>query len=252
MSTNTEYFVGQGRIYVAPRATNGAIVGGWTDLGDTSKCEVTIKQNFVDDYESQSGNRTIALHVPIQTDWTFTVDAKSFAKENLARAFYGTATAVTGSTVTGETVTAFGLNQIVPLRNPNVSSVVVTAGSTTLTAGTDYTVDAVGGTITLISAANLTGGAPYSLTVAYTFASYERMEANTQTITEYAFRFEGINMATKKKVIVNAHRVAVDLATTLSLIDTKVGLLTMAGMMLPDPSVAVAGDSQYMSIVKLV
>lgn len=252
MSTcNTEYFVGQGKIYVAPRASNGAINGGWTELGDTNKVEVTTKQNFLDEYESCSGNRSIVMHIPIQTDWSFTVDAKSFSKENLARAFYGTATAVVSSSITGEAVRAYGLNQIVPLKNPGVSAVTVHKGSTPLTVDTDYTLNAANGTITIISAANMGGSGPWDLTVDYTWAAYEKVEANTQTITEYAFRFEGINLATKKSVIANVHRVSLDMAATLSLIDTKSGQFTMSGMMLPDASSGV-GESQYLTIVKAV
>lgn len=252
MSTcNTEYFVGQGKMYVAPRASNGAINGGWTELGDTSKVEITTKQSFLDEYESCSGNRSIVMHIPIQTDWSFTVDAKSFSKENLARAFYGTASAVVGASVTGEAVTAYGLNQIVPLKNPNVSAVVVKKGVTTLTLATDYVVDAANGTITIVSATNMGGAAPWALTVDYTFGAYEKVAANTQTISEYAFRFEGINLATKKTVIANMHRVSLDMAQTLSLIDTKSGQFSMNGMMLPDGS-AGAGDSQYLTIVKAV
>lgn len=252
MSTcTTERFIGQGKVYVAPRSLNGAISGGWTELGDTERLEVNISQDFVDDYESCSGNRSIALHVPIQTDWEFAVDAKSFTKENLARAFYGTASAVAGSTVTDESVTGYALNQIIPLQNPGVSAVTVTVGVTTLTAGTDYTLDAKNGTITLISATNLGGAGPWTLTVDYTFGAYEKMAANTETIQEYAFRFEGINLATKKTVIAKIHRVALNMAETLSLIGTEVNTFTMGGMMLADPAGG-AGDSQYLTIVKEV
>lgn len=250
MSTcTTERFIGQGKVYVAPRASNGAINGGWTELGDTERLEINVSQDFVDDYESCSGNRSIALHVPIQTDWEFAVDAKSFTKENLARAFYGTASAVVSGSVTDEAVTGYALNQIIPLKNPGVSAVVVQKGVTTLTEGTDYTLDAKNGTITLISATNLGGAAPWALTVDYTYAAYDKVAANTQTVAEYAFRFEGINLATKKTVIASVHRVSLNMAETLSLIGTEVNKFTMSGMVLPD-SAAGVGDSQYLTITK--
>lgn len=252
MSTcNTEQFIGQGKVYVAPRASNGAINGGWTFLGDTPRLEVNVTQDFVDDYESCSGNRSLSLHVPIQTDWEMSLDTKSFSKENLARAFYGTATAVISGTKTAEAVIGYGLNQIMPLANPGVSAVVVKQGATTLTVTTDYVVDAANGTITLVSATNLVGPAPYTLAVDYTYAAYEKMDAATQTIAEYAFRFEGINLATKKAVIAKLHRVSLNMAETLSLIGTEVGLFTMSGGMLADPSAGV-GDSQYLTVVKAV
>lgn len=247
----TERFIGQGKVFVAPRASNGAINGGWTELGDTERLEINVSQDFVDDYESCSGNRSIALHVPISNDWEFAVDAKSFTKENLARAFYGSASAVVSGSVTDEAVTGYALNQIIPLKNPGVSAVVVQKGVTTLTEGTDYTIDAKNGTITLISATNLGGAAPWALTVDYTYAAYEKIETNTQTVAEYAFRFEGINLATKKSVIANIHRVSLNMAETLSLIGDDIQTFTMSGMVLAD-STAGAGDSQYLSITKQV
>lgn len=247
----TERFIGQGKVFVAPRASNGAINGGWTELGDTERLEINVSQDFVDDYESCSGNRSIALHVPIQTDWEFAVDAKSFTKENLARAFYGTASAVTSGTATNESVTGYALNQIIPLKHPGVSAVNLTKGVTPLVEGTDYTLDAVNGTFTLISATNLGGAAPWVIEADYTYAAYEKVESNTQTIAEYAFRFEGINLATKKAVIAKINRVSLNLAETLSLIGTEVNKFTMSGMVLPDSSAGV-GESQYMTIVKAV
>lgn len=252
MSTcNTEQFVGQGKVYVAPRASNGAINGGWTFLGDTPRLEVNVSQDFLDDYESCSGNRSLALHVPIQTNWEMSLDTKSFSKENLARAFYGTASAVTTGSEVNEAVTAFGLDQIVPLAHPGVSAVVVNKGATLLTVGTDYVVDPANGTITVISAANMGGAAPWNLEVDYSYAAYEKMEAGTSTIAEYAFRFEGINLATKKTVIAKLHRVSLNMAETLSLIGTDVGLFTITGGMLADATAGV-GESQYMTVVKSV
>lgn len=244
----TEYFSGQGKVFVAPRAKGGAINGGWVELGDTSKLEVTTKQNYQDIYESCSGNRSIVAHYVTQTDWSFSVDAMSFSKENLARAFYGTASAVAGSTVTGEAVTAYALNQMIPLKSPGVSAVTVKKGATTLVKDTDYTLNAVNGTITLISSANA-GTLPANLTVDYTFAGYDKVETNTVTAGEYAFRFEGINMTTGKAVIAEVHRVALDLAGTLSLISTSPSTFSMGGMVLADSS-AGAGESQYVTIKK--
>ena len=247
----TEYFAGQGKVFVAPRATAGSINGGWTELGDTDNLQITTSQNYEDIYESCSGTRSIVAHYVTQTDWAFQVDAMSFGKENLARAFYGTASAVTGASVTAEAVTGYALNQIIPLAHPGVSAVVVKDGATTLTAGTDYTLDAANGTITLISATNLTGPAPYSITADYTYAAYDKVETNTTTGGEYSFRFEGINMTTRKAVIVEVHRVALDLADTLSLISTTPNKFAMKGMVLADADAGV-GESQYVTIKKAV
>lgn len=245
---NTEYFAGQGKVYIAPRQKGGAINGAWVELGDTSRLEVSTSQQYQDIYESCSGNRSIVAHYVTQTDWAFAVDAMSFSKENLARAFYGTSGAVVGASVTNEAVTAYALNSVIPLKNPGVSSVVVTKGATTLTVGVDYTVDAANGTITIISSAN-TGTLPAALEVDYTFAGYDKVETNTVTGGEFAFRFEGINMTTGKTVIAEIHRVALDLAQTLSILSTSPATFTMGGMVLAD-STAGAGESQYVTIKK--
>lgn len=247
----TEYFAGQGKVYVAPRASAGSINGGWVELGDTDNLQITTAQTYEDIYESCSGTRSIVAHYVTQTDWAFQVDALSFSKENLARALYGTASAVTGSSVLAEAPKVYALNQIVPLAHPGVSAVTVKVGSTTLTKDTDYTLDAANGTITIISASNMGGAAPWTLDVGYTYAAYDKVETNTTVGGEYAFRFEGINMTTKKPVIVEIHRVALDLADALSLISTTPNRFVMSGMVLADPD-AGSGESAYVTIKKAV
>ena len=54
----TEYFAGQGKVYVASRAKGGAINGGWVELGDTEKLEVTTKQNYQDIVSCRNGKRS--------------------------------------------------------------------------------------------------------------------------------------------------------------------------------------------------
>lgn len=254
---NTERFIGQGIVYVAPRTSNGAISGAWKSLGDTEALAVSITQDFVDDYESCSGNRSIAAHIPIKTDWNFSVDAKSFSKENLARAFYGSSSTVSGASVTDEAVVAYEADAPVPLAYPGVSALTIesaTSAGVTLTVTTDYSVDASNGTVTFTSAgyAKLTevSGTGKKAYVTYTYSAHEEVQAATGTISEYAFRFEGINLATKKAVIVNLHRVALNMTEALSLIGIEVNKFKMSGMMLPDGTQP-SGDSQYMTIIKL-
>lgn len=244
----TEYFAGYGKVFVAPRAKGGAINGGWTELGDTENLQVNTSQTWQEVRESCSGTRSVAARYITESNWEFTVDAKSFSKENLARAFYGTSSAVTGGTVNDEAVKAYALNQIIPLKNPGVSAVTVSKGVTPLVPDQDYKVDAANGTITIISATNV-GTFPVDLTVDYTFASYDKVETGTETFGEYAFRFEGTNATTGKTVIAEVHRVALDMAAALSLISIEPATFTMAGMVMPD-STAGVGESQYVTIKK--
>lgn len=263
----TERFIGQGKVYVAPRANNGAINGGWQELGDTELLEVRVSEDFVDDYESCSGNRSIALHVPIKTDWEFSVEAKSFSKENLARAFRGTTASVgsAGNSVVAKDVLSYGPGQIIPLGHLNIkrdilsgnTTLVVKAngGGTTIDASA-YTLDEANGTITFKEAHGVVGGVgtagtPVTFEVSYDYENEDTVHAGTTTIAEYAFRFEGINLATKKAVVVNMHRVSLNLTEVISWIGTEVNRFPMKGMLLPDTTAA-SGESQYMTIQKAV
>lgn len=245
---NTEYFIGNGKVFVAPRATAGAINGVWSELGDTERLAVEISQSFTDIYESCSGNNNIAAHVVTQTDWNFTVDALSFSKANLARALYGTASAVTGASVTGEavgTVTAAG--DVLFLKHPGVTSVVLTDNAYTLVLNTDYTLDAASGQITILTVANMS--APFEIVAAYTHATYDKVAGSTGTMSEYAFKFVGLNKVTGKQVVVDMHRVALNLTDVLEFIGNDKQVFSLGGMMLPDAN-GFVGDSQYVTIKK--
>lgn len=247
---NTEYFIGNGKVFIAPRTAAGAISGAYAELGDCEKLMVETSQNFTDIYESCSGSNSIAAHVVTQTDWKFSVDALSFSKANLARALNGTPSAVTGTTVTGEALAPVNAaGDILFTRHPNVSSVVVKQGATTLVLGTAYTLDAASGQITILTTVGLTGGAPYSLTVDYTYATYDKVASNTTTNQEYAFKFIGVNKVTGKQVVVEVHRVALNLAKTVEFLGNNKQVFTLDGMCLPDANGAV-GDSQFVTIRK--
>jgi len=246
-SCNTEYFVGNGVVYVKPY---GSTTEGWTQVGDTQRFAIEISQDFIDIYESCTGNRNIAAHVVNQTDWNFVVETLSFSKANLARALYGTPSAVVGGTVTGEDAVFGAVGDAYFTKHPGISAVVVKQASTTLTLNTDYTVDAGTGVITLISAANLTGSAPYTLDVDYTYAGYDKVAGGTQIMKDYSFKLAGINKVTGKNVVVTIPRVALNMSEATEFLGTDTAVFSMGGMVLPDGSAAV-GDSQYVTIQKV-
>lgn len=140
---DTTYFMGQGKCYLAPRVTNGAIKGPYTYVGDSSILQLTANQKFDDVEESTSGNRYVAAHIPIGLSYNAKMTNEQWSAANLARATYGSNPGLMAAgTVTAELVQAWaGVgdngaqgNAIVPLANPGVSSVVAILGgaSTTL------------------------------------------------------------------------------------------------------------------------
>ena len=252
MSTSLEQlFVGQGKVYLAPRTSTGQ-TGGFIAVGDADSLAVNISQTFVDHMESMSGNRNTVIHVPVGTVWKMQLNIQNWSAENIAKAFYGNSSAaVVAGSVTGETITAFN-GSMTPLAKPGVSAVVVKKGVTTLVLDTDYTVDAVNGTITILpGSTQVPAGSGISLTVDYSHSGYtSKVDAAMYTAPEYAIRFEGKNVADSgNAVIVDLHRCVLDMSTTLPLLSTTVATLTMGGMLIKDETQP-TGGSQFMTIVK--
>lgn len=245
-----KYFaVPQGKVYIASRDSTG-VTSGFSYIGDCDGFNISTSQTFVDIYESNTGNRGIVAHIPSQTDWAADVSILNIDGNNLARAFYGDTTTIASGTVTGEAIVGYN-GQMSPLKYPGVSSVVVKKGGTALTLGTDYTVDAVNGTITILAGSTqVPAGAGVALTVDYSQSGVaSRIRSFTQGIKDYTLRFEGKSKFDDLVQIGVIHRISLDMAATLSLIGTGVNKLAIKGKVLPDPTQA-AGESQYFTYVQ--
>lgn len=242
--------VNQGKVYIAPRNAAGQ-TGGFVWLGDCDQFIIKQSQTFVDFYESYSGSRVRTVHVPSQSTMEFQVDIRNINGDNVARAFYGSSASGAGASVTGEAIVAYS-GQMTPLKYPGVSAVVVKKGATTLVAGTDYTLDAVNGTLTFLAGStNVTGTSGTALTVDYTYAAYSsRVKAQTDTIKDYTLRFEGKSQYDGLAQIGVIHRANMSLAAQLDLISANTAVLSVTGAVLPAPEQA-AGESQYFTYVQV-
>lgn len=242
--------VNQGKVYIAPRNSTGQ-TGGFVWMGDCDQFIIKQNQTFVDFYESYSGNRVRTVHVPSQFTMEFQVDIRNIDVTNLTRAFYGSSSTGTGATVTGEAIVAYA-KSMTPLKYPGVSSVVVKSGATTLVAGTDYTLDAVNGTLTFLPGSTIvTGTSGVPLTVDYTYATFSgRVQALTDNIKDWVLRFEGKSAYDGLAQIGVIHRANMSLAAQLDLISAQTGVLSVTGAVLPDPTVGV-GESQYFTYTQV-
>lgn len=248
----TRYFAApQGNVFIAERNASGQ-TGGFVAVGDTDGFNLTTSQQFLDIYESQSGNRGVVAHTPIQSDYAVDLSVLNIDGDNLARAFYGASATVAGASVVGESITCYN-GQMTPLKYPGVSAVSVTktSGSTPLVAGTDYTLDAENGTITILSTSTVVpAGAGVACTVNYTHTGVAtRLKGFTGGLKDYTIRVEVKSKFDDKVQIFTLHRVALDLASTLSLISTGVNKLALKGKLLPAAEQA-AGESQYFTAVQ--
>lgn len=247
-----KYFAGvQGKIFVAPRDSSG-VTGGFEYIGDTSGVSITGDQSFLDFNESNSGTMARVVHVPTATNLGFSMEMRNIDGKNLARAFYGSEASSAGASVVAEPINAFA-GKMVPLKFPGVSSVVVTktSGSTILVAGTDYTVDAVNGTLTFLAGSTaVTGSSAVPCTVSYTYAAYStKMEALTSTIKDYKIRCELKDLVSGKAIIVEMHRANMNLAAELALISTDVGSLKVEGSLLPADEIS--SGSKYFTVLEV-
>lgn len=241
--------VNQGKVYIAPRNAAGQ-TGGFVWMGDCDQFIIKQTQTFVDFYESYSGNRVRTVHVPSQSTMEFQVDVRNIDGANLARAFYGASASGVGASVTAEPVVAYN-GQMTPLKYPGVTSVVVKKSATTLVLGTDYSLDAVNGTITILAGSTQVPAGPgVALTVDYTYAAYSaRMKAQTSTIQDYTLRFEGKSQYDGLTQTGMIHRANFSLAAQLDLISANTAVLSITGAVLPASEQA-AGESQYFTYLQ--
>ena len=245
-----KYFaVPQGKVYIASRNATG-LTSGFTHIGDCDGFTVSASQQYLDIYESMSGNRGIVAHIPTQSDYSVEVSILNIDGANLARAFYGETSAVAASTVSGEAIVAYA-GQMAPLKYPGISAVAVKKGATPLVAGTDYVVDAENGTLTFLQGSTqVTGEQGTALTVDYSHSGVaSRNKLFTQGLKDFCLRFEGKSKFDDLVQIGMVHRVALNMAQTLSLIGTGVNTLVVGGKLLPATEQA-AGESQYFTYVQ--
>lgn len=124
------------------------------------------------------------------------------------------------------------------------TAVLTCMGRVTLTAGTDY--EATGSGIRILSTAQATNGQPLSIN--YTSAALDVVEALTATAKEYEVIFEGLNEARSgKAVTVRVYRSKLGAAQNIGLIGEDFGALEVTGKLLKDTS-KTGGVSQYFKV----
>lgn len=239
--TDTVYYpyLGSGKIY----ARVAGAAAGLMELGNASKLEIAAKEDKqkVKDF-SKMGGGTYAS-VSRVSEATLQMTLNDLNKTNVARAVFGTESAVVGASVVDEVVTAYK-GSIVPLAHPNPTAVVVTDSTavTTFVAGTDYEVRAGG--IFIFAAGAITDA--QSLKVDYTYAAYGKVEALTTGALILELHFEGLNEANSgKPVIVDVYRCQLSPTKALSLLGDKFADLSVDAEILADPTKVGVGISQY-------
>ena len=239
------YYSGQGKFYVGDRidSTNLSTDGvtfikqpdGLTALGNISALSIDIETTKYEHKESESGNRAVDLSIVQEKKGTFTMTLENVNGFNLALGLWGDSSVTTGTLIDDEEINSrFDLP--VPLANPNILSITSVADdavpTTTYTEGSDYTVDLVNGTITVLSTGTITDG--QLLFVTYTPNASTKVEAFTKTSQERWLRFNGLNTVDDSNVVVDMFKCSFDPMTGYGLINEEIAALELTGNILLD------------------
>jgi len=242
--TDTVYYpyLGSGKIYARVAGASAGLMY----IGNASKLELAVaedKQKLKD--FSKPGGGTYAT-VSRVSEATLSMTLADLNKTNVARALFGTESAIVGAAVVDEVVTAYK-SAIVPLLHPNPTTVTVTDSTavTTFSAVTDYEVRAGG--IYILPTGTITDA--QSLKVDYTYAAYDKVEAMTSSSITLELHFEGLNEANSgKPVIVDVYRAQLSPTKALSLLGETFAELQVEAEILADTSKTGTGISQYFRV----
>jgi hypothetical protein len=255
-AATTEYFSGQGIVYLATRNSTTGAAEGFVDVGNVSDLKVSFKTDTLDHKESRTGQRLIDKRMTTgkTADAAFTLD--SFSADTLGKAMFSTNTAVPLSASATESIVA-RLGKVVPLSKIKVNTVVVknAGGSVTYLEGKNYTIDEAAGSIYFFTTAEataqsavaqITDAATCDITLKY--AAQTLIETFQNSETEYTLRFEGLNTAQDNSpVIVTIWKFRPNPLKDLSLITNDLNKFEMDGAVLMDTS----NGNKFVTIQKL-
>lgn len=228
------YFSGQGTVYTSNRDAAGNATA-FRDLGNVPSLRLTLETDTLEHKESRTGQRLTDLRLTRERRARVTMTIESFTKANLMMLLYGSATTIAAASVTGEVFpTGLVAGDMVSLNFPLIKttpSPVVTAGASTLVAGTHYKIDYGSGMVTILSTA--LGTQPYS--ISYSYDSEDIVPMFRQSQEERFLRFAGLNTANSNKpVIVELYRVVFDPVGNIDLINDEFAQFEIEGSVLYD------------------
>lgn len=234
-------YIGRGKIYLREAGAAAALV----EVGNASKLDFSVEEDIKElpDYTQPGGGTYNEVRRVSSVEVSLT--AHDLSPGNLARALYGTATAAVAGTVasaSAETLTAYkgGLLRLAHA-GPTAVTLTNSAATTTYVQGTDYEVRPGGIYI-------LPGGTIADATTvkaSYSYGAEDVVQALVTTGKTYELVFDGLNEARSgKSVVIDAWRVRLGAARTLSLIGDDYAGLELSGKVLKDTT-KTGGISSY-------
>ena len=233
----TQYpYLGSGKVFARKRGAAEAML----HVGNVSKLTFAVKEDVKKQVDYTKGGGGTYAEVRRITECTAALTMHDLSPINLARAAYGTAGVVEGDTITGEAATAYH-GGLVRLAHINPTAVTVKVGATTKAEGTDYVVTPAG--LLIPTTSSIADAA--AITVDYTYADYETMDALTVSGVDLEVTFEGLNEATSgTPVVIDVWKLRLGALKNLDLIGDNFAALEQEGEVQRDASKP-AGISGY-------
>ncbi len=234
-------YLGSGKVYLRDRSAATGLV----EVGNCSALSfaVTEETKELRDYTQPGGGTYNEVKRITSVECQITMHDMS--AENLSRALYGSTSATATGTVTDEAHADVNKGEFVATAFLPSAITTVKVGATTKTANTDYEVRAGG--IYIIPGGTIADGD--DITITYTKAVADVVQALTNSGKEYELVFDGLNEARSgKKTRVRAHRVKIGALANLGLIGEEYAAIEATGKVLKDTSITGANISQYFKV----
>lgn len=194
--------IGRGKVYFSTFITGTHTPLAWRYLGNTPAFSVNIQSDRLEHFSSDSGVRVKDKSVTLQTNRTGSLTLDDINTENLALFFFGSQSTLAQTSATAQTESfanvklgyyyQLGITTGNPTGVRSITNVVVAVGGTPKTLGTDYTVDAVRGTIYVVGGGTIAENA--TITVTYDRSAVARKQVISGTTeVEGALRFVADN-----------------------------------------------------------
>lgn len=200
--------LGRGKVYVSKFLPGTHTPAGFRFVGNCPSFGINVAQSSLDHFSSTGGVRVKDKSVVLEVNITGSPTLDDINNENLALFFFGAQSTIAQTSATSQTQTFTGVSQgyIYKLgmsdNNPSgvrsISNVSLTVGGSAKTLGTDYTVDATRGYISIVEGGTIPDNATVVVTYDRAAVSRKQFISGTTQI-EGAIWFESFNPQGKKQ-----------------------------------------------------
>lgn len=183
--------LGRGKLYFAILNDDGSYAGE-RYIGNTPAFGLTISADRLEHFDSDEGVKEKDLEITLQTNRSGSFTTDQVDPRNLAMLFFGaysllSVTSATGLTETFESVEQglfyqLGVDLTHPSGRMDVDNVVVEVGASTMTVGTDYTIDEVTGRLGIVVGGGIADGDDVDVTYDQTAHTRDQILTGSEEI----------------------------------------------------------------------